>query len=238
MADICVVLVEPKHQCNVGFVARAMKNFNLKRLYFAGKIFVPNQKAFDCAAHAKDILEDSEHLGKKPINDVFDVVVGTTAKPHMKESSPRTALTPNELLEKLREIDGKAALLFGREDTGLYNEELDRCDLVVSIPASLEYGTLNISHAAVILFYELMTVQEPPMKEIRVASGKEKEALLNRLDTLLDTIDYPNYKKKVVERIFRKVIGRAGISGREAHTLAGVFKEADDQIKRTEGRSE
>ncbi|MFQ5800550.1 MAG: TrmJ/YjtD family RNA methyltransferase [Candidatus Hydrothermarchaeales archaeon] len=232
MVEVCVVLVEPKHQCNVGFVARAMKNFGFKRLYFSGKGFVPGQKAFECAAHAKDVLEDSKDLGEKPLNEVFDFVIGTTAKTLQKESSPRVAITPKEMTEKLREIDGEAALLFGREDVGLLNEELDSCDMVVSIPAGSEYSTLNLSHAAAIIFYEIALAQEPPASEVREVSGVEKEALLKRVATLLDTLEYPNYKKRVAERIFRKVIGRAGISGREAHTLAGIFKEADDEIKR------
>ena len=236
MAEICVVLVEPKNQCNVGFVARAMKNFGLSSLYFAGRDFEPDKKAFDCAAHAKDVLKGSEQLGLREPSEFFDLVIGTTAKPLQRESSPRTAISPRELSEKLKEVSGKAAILFGREDKGLFNEELNHCDFVVSIPTSQDYAALNISHAAVILFYELASSQEVPVKEIREASGAEKEALLKRLATLLDSIGYPNYKKKVAERIFRKVIGRAAIAGREAHTLTGIFKEADDQIKRLEKR--
>jgi TrmH family RNA methyltransferase len=232
MAELCVVLVEPKHQCNVGFVARAMGNFGYKKLYFSGRPFFPDQEAYDCAAHAKEVLKESEHLGKRSVNEVCDLVVGTTAKPHMKESSPRIALPPKELAIKLCELEGRVALLFGREDIGLSNKELDECDLVVSIPANSDYATLNISHAAAILFYEI-SESKVATDEIRIADGIEKEALLARLSSLLDTVDYPNYKKKVAKRIFRKVIGRAGISSREAHTLAGIFKEADDKIKRT-----
>ncbi|RMF91533.1 MAG: RNA methyltransferase [Methanobacteriota archaeon] len=236
MAEICVVLVEPKHQCNVGFVARAMKNFGLSRLYFSGSEFTPAQKAFDCAAHARDVLMGAENLGDRPLNDLFDVVIGTTAKPHPRESSPRSAIGPGELAERLREVGGRAALLFGREDSGLSNEELDACDMVVSIPGNPDYPTLNISHAAAILFYELAAAADQTVEEARKAEGVEKEAVLARLGTLLETMGYPKYKSRVVERIFRRVMGRACISGREAHTLAGVFKEADDEIKRRRKR--
>jgi TrmH family RNA methyltransferase len=235
MVEICVVLVEPKHQCNVGFVARAMKNFGLTRLYFSGRDFKPDEKAFECAAHAKSALESSIHLGWTSLNEVFDIIVGSTSKPHFKDSSPRVAISPKELGQRLSEMEGTVALLFGREDSGLSNEELDSCDMVVSIPASPEYATLNISHAASILFYEI-TDQDTSARELRHASGREKEALINRLGALLDSIGYPNYKRNVSKRIFRKVIGRAGISEREAHTLAGIFKEADDEIKRRERR--
>ncbi len=231
MVEICVVLVEPKHQCNVGFVARVMKNFGISRLYFSGRDFEFDEKATECAAHARGILESSQHLGWTHLNEVFDLIVGSTAKPHSKDSSPRVAISPKELGQRLSEIEGEAAILLGREDSGLSNEELDSCDIVVSIPASPEYGTLNISHAAAIVFYEI-TNQDTSARERRNASGREKEALIKRLETLLESIGYPNYKRNVSERIFRKVMGRAGISEREAHTLAGIFKEADDELKR------
>jgi TrmH family RNA methyltransferase len=234
MATICVVLREPKHQCNVGFVARAMKNFGLSKLYFSGKTFVPTKEAFDCAAHADDVVRKSKNLGDKPLTEIFDLIIGTTAKPKAKESSPRNSISAAELSLKLGEIRGDAALIFGREDTGLYNDELELCDLVVSIPTGSDYPTLNISHAAAILFYEIASARETLSGEIREAGGAEKDALLKRLGSLLDSIGYPNYKKKVAKRIFRKVIGRAGISAREAHTFAGIFKEADDKIKRNE----
>lgn len=233
MPKICVVLVEPKHPCNVGFVARAMKNFGLSSLYFSGNCPAPDKKAFECAAHGRDVLEGAQFLGARRVNDYFDMVVGTTAKPHMKESSPRIALTPTELSRRLQEVEGSVALLFGREDTGLTNKELGTCDIVVSIPANMDYSTLNISHAAAVLFYELTRTEMPSLSgTIRDAKGVEKEALIKRLEALLETIEYPNYKKKVAKGIFRKVIGRAGISAREAHTLAGIFKEAADGIKR------
>jgi TrmH family RNA methyltransferase len=207
-----------------------MKNFGLKELYFSGKAFKPEEKAFECAAHAVDVLEEATHLGEKAVNEVFDVLIGTTSKSHDKDNSPRKAISPQDLKKRLVEIKGDAALMLGREDTGLVNDELDKCDLVVCIPASSDYNTLNISHAAAILFYELTGENEITRFEARVASGKEKEALLKRLVRLLDSVGYPNYKKKVTERIFRKVIGRAGISSREAHTLAGVFKEANFSV--------
>ena len=233
MAEISVVLVEPKHECNVGFVARAMKNFGLTRLYFSGHEFKPELKAFECAAHAGDILKKAAHLGKGDLNQVFDLTVGTTAKTHVKSSSPRHAITPVELASRLINVTGTVGLLLGREDSGLSNNELDRCDIVVSIPGSSEYNTLNISHAAAILFYEL---SQSKISEDETLSGlagaNEKEALHNRFNNLLDAVDYPEHKRNVTERIFRRVIGRAGVSGREVHTLAGVYKKASETLKK------
>ncbi|HDH28748.1 MAG TPA: TrmJ/YjtD family RNA methyltransferase [Euryarchaeota archaeon] len=233
MAEICVVLVEPKHECNVGFVARAMKNFGLGRLYFSGRDFKADFKAFECAAHAGDVLRKSVHLGDSDLNQVFDITVGTTAKTHDKPSSPRHAITPRELATRLSDVTGTVGLLLGREDSGLSNSELDCCDMVVSIPTPAPYSTMNLSHAAAVLFYELSQDRETNAEnETQQAEGCEKEALHKRFNDLLEAVDQPNYKRDVSERIFRRVIGRAGISGREAHTLAGVFKKANETIKK------
>ncbi|MFV2040989.1 MAG: RNA methyltransferase [Candidatus Hydrothermarchaeales archaeon] len=232
MAEICVVLVEPKLQCNVGFVARAMKNFGLGRLYFSGRDFKPEDKAFECAAHAEDILERAEHLGDSDLNQVFDITIGSTAKTHEKSSSTRAAITPRKLAEILSGVSGSVGLLLGREDSGLSNSELDCCDMVVSIPTPAPYSTMNLSHAAAVLFYELgQNYLADGEGVIREAEGSEKEALHKGFKSLLEAVEQPNHKRNVSERIFRRVIGRAGISGREAHTLAGIFKKANDTIK-------
>ncbi len=232
MAEICVVLVEPKHQCNVGFVARAMKNFGLGRLYFSGRDFTPDFKAFECAAHAQDVLKQAKKLGQTDLNQIFDFTVGSTAKTHEKESSPRAAITPRKLAEILSGVSGSVGLLLGREDSGLSNKELESCDMVVTIPASTDYSTLNLSHAAAVLFYELSQEADTRAEnETREALGSEKEALHRHFKGLLEAVDYPNHKRNVSERIFRRVIGRAGVSGREAHTLTGILKKADDKIK-------
>jgi len=236
MAELCIVLVEPKHQCNVGFVARAMKNFGFQRLYFSGKAFTPGSEAYACAAHARDVLAGAAHLGSRPLSQLFDLVVGSTSKHKTRESSPRNAVSPRELATLLSGVEGRVALVFGREDRGLSDSELDACDLVLSIPASEGYPTLNLSHAVAIVLYELALSNAPGLAGVRKASGREKEALLQRLGQLLESLGYPNYKKKVVERIFKRVIGRAVISGREAHTLAGIFKEAKDEIERRRQR--
>jgi len=140
----------------------------------------------------------------------------------------------------MKDVKGEIAIVFGREDIGMLNEELGLCDLVITIAASREYPVLNISHAAGIVFYELFRENEKKSERRerlkRVAKREEKEALLERLSLLLETIKYPKFKKEVALRIFKRVIARSGISGREAHTLAGIFKEANDMVYRAEGK--
>jgi len=240
MPNYSVILIEPKHQRNVGFIARAMKNFGLEKLYFAGK-FKAGREAFFCAAHAKEVLKNAKKFKSlKEAVKKFDFLAGTTSVKAIRESSVRTPLTPGDFARKMKDVKGEMAIVFGREDIGMLNEELELCDLVITITASREYPVLNISHAAGIVFYELFRESEKKSerreKAKKSAKREEKEALLKRLSILLETIKYPKFKKEVALRIFKRVIARSGISGREAHTLAGIFKEADDMVYRTEGK--
>ena len=234
MPEISVVLVEPKLQCNVGLVARAMKNFGFNELYFAGERFVLEEKAYQCSAHAKDVLQNSKHIKMEDVGETFDTLIGTTSKPKQKETSPRSSISPAELKDSISNVNGKVAILLGREDSGLSNEELDKCDIVVTIPTSEKYSTMNISHAAAVLLYELYNLRGPVQSEVVLATGKEKEALLGRLSMLLGSLEYSGNKRKIVKRVFRRVIGRAGITSKEVHKISGIFKEADDEIKRRE----
>ena len=88
--------------------------------------------------------------------------------------------------------------LFGREGDGLTNQELELCDLVVSIPTHESYPILNITHAAAIIFYELFKTQKKyPVENLDEASLEEKKGLIDYADEVLDKLDYPPHKKKV-----------------------------------------
>ena len=114
--------------------------------------------------------------------------------------------------------------MFGRENYGLYNTEVEKCDAVVTIPASKEYPILNISHSASIIFYELFCAQKGE-KEFRKASGFERNKLLEHFKNLLDAVNYPEHKKKKTTEMFQRILGRAVLSKWEFHTQMGVFSK-------------
>lgn len=233
MVVFSVVLLQPKYEGNIGFVARAMKNFGLRHLYLIDGEAPMGSEAYARASHASEILDNAKPLDFDDLFEKFDLVVGTTGISKKSPTSPRAALSPTEFSKRIKRMKGKGALVFGREDIGMKNEELERCDLVVSIPTSEEYPILNISHAASIIFYELF---KDKVKEdnfmTEEAIGEEKEAMISRFSELLDALGYPKFKKKVIVRMFRRLMGRAPITGREAHTLAGVFRESKREIER------
>jgi len=137
----------------------------------------------------------------------------------------RISLTPREFAEKVKGSDAKIALLFGREDFGLDQELIRKCDYLVTIPANPEYSILNVSHAAAIVFYELFASHTEKWKP-REARDLEKEKLFEYFAMLLDTIDYPPHRKEKTIVMFRRMVARAVPSTWEFHTLMGVLDGA------------
>jgi len=125
------------------------------------------------ASHAQEILDTARTFGSlEDALDGADISVGTTA---LRTSSVykilRKPVTPSEVAEILAGVNGQAALVFGREGTGLKNVELDMCDLTLTITASPKYPTLNISHAAAIIFHELYRSRAKVTNEILAEAG-------------------------------------------------------------------
>jgi len=237
LPEIYVVLVEPEYAGNVGFTARAMMNFGFRKLVVVNPKVELNGDARIFASHAVEVLERS--LVVDSFDDaisLFDFAVGTTSRVGGDYNVLRVPITPRMLAESIWEVEGRVGIFFGRESIGLKNEELARCDLVVSIPASESYPVLNVSHAVAVILYELFSHKgEIGGWRFREASRVEKEMLLKYFDALLKALNYPEHKRRIANLIFRHVIGRAFISGREAHTLMGVFRSA--LIRLAEGSS-
>ncbi|PSQ20754.1 RNA methyltransferase [Halobacteriales archaeon QS_8_65_32] len=130
-------------------------------------------------------------------------------------------------------FDAPIALVFGREDTGLSNDELARVDEICSIPASADYPVLNLGQAATIALYELRELADPPSQHAprTHATAEATEGLYEQLDALLEAIDHPAEKRAKAGRLFRRVFGRARLTGREAATLRGVARRATELVK-------
>jgi len=237
MATVRLVLVEPKNEGNVGAVARAMKNFHAEELILVKPCSL-GEEARTRAMHGASVLKAA-----RSVDDLdgallgADLVVGTSGVDTSSEKRfARIAITPRDLAARIAPMEGGVALLLGREDFGLFEEELARCDLLVTIPASREYPILNLSHAAAILLYELALVRTPrhPPRE---ASGLEKERLHEAFAALLDVTHYPSHKRARTKVMFRRLMGRAVPSKWEFHALMGVLQRATNRIRRLEGDS-
>ena len=118
--------------------------------------------------------------------------------------------------------------LFGRERHCLSKQELDLCDVVVSIPSSSQYQTLNIASASAIIFYELWKKRgnQQHKRGSREIGVQTKLRLLQLFTDLVEKEGLPPHRKRLATKAFRNIISRAFISQREAHLLLGVFRRA------------
>lgn len=225
---ITVVLVEPEKAGNVGAIARAMKNFGLEKLVLINpKCDHLSDEAVHRATHAANILKEAKIAGADVLKS-FAYVIGTTALLGSDYNIPRSPLTPEELAEKVAGIKGNVAIVFGRESNGLTNEEIARCDFVVSIPASKKYPTLNLASSAAIIFYELFRTigKNKSGTQITPISLKEKQIVLQKIDGMLKRMEFSVPSKRETQRVLWKhIIGKAMLTRREAFALLGFLKK-------------
>jgi TrmH family RNA methyltransferase len=237
-----VVVVDAETPGNVGTIARAMKNFGLSDLLLVNPPELePDGEAYGFAGHAReDVLPNAEAVTFEEVVRNYHTV-GFTAITN--EDSRRHVrwpfTTPVELRETLREVDTRTALVFGREGKGLNNDELARLDQVASIPASEEYPVMNLGQAATVVLYELreLTVEETqlPDPDQSRAPEAEIERFYDYFAEFLDLSDHKAHKQGKTNRMIRRLIGRAHPTDREMATLLGVFRRANEKLRRAEG---
>ncbi len=226
-------MVEPKFEGNIGAVARAMKNFGVRDLLLVNPCEI-GEEARKRAMHGLDVLGAARKFETldEAIGDA-DLIVGTSGIDTRNDKKfNRMAVTPRDFAEKVSAMDGTVAILFGREDFGLLNHELLKCDMLVTIPTDPVYPILNMAQAAVIVLYELL--QKPTRKGGKQASAMEKEKLHEAFDALLDATDYPAHKVERTKVMFRRIVGRAVPTKWEFHATMGVFARATKRIKMLE----
>jgi len=231
--NFSVVLASPKYDGNIGAVARIMKNFGFRNLVLINPPTM-GKEARAMAVHAYDIIENAVILEKfENLKDRFDFLVGTTAVIAGDGNTLRTPVKPDTLKNSL-DLDAKIALVFGREDDGLLNDEIEMCDLLITIPTSIEYPTLNLAQSVCIILYEISKQEmlnkfSKRKKKLKEFDKIEKKVLLEKYDALVDSIYDHDFENNLSKKTFRQLIGRAFISGREAFTLIGLFRRAGEK---------
>jgi tRNA/rRNA methyltransferase len=230
---IYVVFVEPETPGNIGFLARTMKNFGLTNLVLINPCKLENESYYQ-AMHARDVvhnLQTYDSLEEFLVQKEIDSAVGTTGTAGGSYNVARIAVTPEQLADSIN-YNGNLALIFGREGNGLSNKEISLCDVIVSIPTHENYPILNITHAAAIIFYEMFKREKSyPVDRLESASSADKDILIGYMEEIILKLGYPEHKSKNASVVFRRIIGRAFISEREAHTLRGTLRRIKSRIK-------
>ncbi len=232
-----IVLVNTSHPGNIGGAARAMKTMGLEELYLVAPEEFPHPKAVEMASSAGDILDNAvvvTHLDEA-IADCT-LVIGASAR---SRTIPWPLVTPRQLAEQIRAEapDSVTAILFGREQSGLSNEELQRCHVHVQIPANPAYSSLNIAQAVQVIAYELRiaSLNELSVNEewdYRLATADEMEKFFNHLQEVLVEIDFlkMNAPRKLMTRL-RRLFFRTRPDVMEMNILRGMLTAIQEAKK-------
>jgi tRNA/rRNA methyltransferase len=235
LANIRVVLVEPQHSGNIGAVARAMKNMALSRLVLVNPADHLAMEARMMAMHALDILQQAQVVDTltQAIADA-GYVVGTTRRLGKSRQAQQTSRSIAPLLLGLA-ASNPIALVFGREDSGLSNDELARCHELITIPAHPTFGSLNLAQAVLLVCYELyisaatLPLAPPP----QLATTAEVERLHARMQEVLRRIGFLHGSNP--DRMmgyFRRFFARVGLKSHDVKVFLGVFRQIDWYINR------
>jgi len=233
---IRIVLVGTQHPGNIGSAARAMKTMGLSRLVLVAPERVPDAESYALAAGADDVLAAAvthETLAEAVAD--CRLVLGCTARGRriqLEELEPRAA---GMRAVAAAGTGGEIAVVFGRERTGLSNDEYELCHVAVHIPANPEYSSLNLAMAVQVVSYEIRlatlaagVAAAPGEDEQREpASHAEMESFFAQLAETLDAIDF--HKGRAPEsamRKLRRLFQRAQPDAREVRILRGVLADA------------
>ena len=235
---VSVALVEPLYHVNAGHVARLVKNFGARELYLVDPKFDAKQ-AVKFSTHGKDILAAAKVVTFEKLRSKFDVLVGTTAiGAKSRLNVLRSQTTPEELAQLTHNASRarRFCIVLGRESSGLKNEELEMCDLVVTIETQTKYPTLNVAHALAILLYELARTRprkvENTKKRIYLASRKEVDLFLRYVDIVAEASNYDAHKMPLLRIATKKMLTKSTPNVKDVMLFVSLLRRCNLAIAR------
>jgi tRNA (cytidine32/uridine32-2'-O)-methyltransferase len=241
--NIRIVLVNTTHPGNIGATARAMKNMGLSNLTLVAPKHFPHPEADARSSRAEDILESAVVVEElEQAIEGCHLVVGTSAR---GRHIPWPLVNPRELVAAVSKSvefnpDAQVAILFGREDRGLTNEELHLCHMHVHIPTNPDFSSLNVAAAVQVISYEmrmaLSTVEKAPswgvVWDIELAEHAEIEQMFDHLEKTLVDIKFldPDNPRQLMTRL-RRLILRAIPDKVEVAVLRGILTKIGRLVK-------
>ncbi|MFW1678464.1 RNA methyltransferase [Pontibacter sp. JAM-7] len=241
--NIRIVLVNTTHPGNIGAVARAMKNMNLSELHLVAPKFFPHEEAITRSSGATDLLDNAVvHASLSEAISDCHLVVGTSAR---GRHIPWPLVNPRELagIVSSAAADTRVAIVFGREDRGLTNDELQLCHQHVHIPANPDFCSLNVAAAVQVISYELRMAslyaagarEDQPQWgtpwDIELAENAELERMFEHLEQTLVDIEFldPENPRQLMPRL-RRLFLRAVPDKVEVNVLRGILKAVQKRI--------
>lgn len=246
LSNIRIVLVHTSHPGNIGAAARAMKNMCLDQLVLVQPAQFPSAEATARASGADDLLARARCCATldEALADCA-LVIGASAR---LRSVRWSELDPRAAAEQALQASDVApvALVFGREQSGLSNEELERCHALVHIPSNPEYASLNLAQAVQVLAYEVHMAHltqstggwQAPPPEFPPCTAEEMERFYAHLEQTVIDLEFldPARPGQLLRRL-RRLFQRARLDTNEMNILRGILGAAQDKVRALRTRS-
>ena len=229
LSNINFILVRPQMGENIGSVARAIKNFNIKNLRIVNpQCTWPNKKALATSVGAKDVLKSAKIYNsvEKSIGDL-DMIFASSAR--IRKINKKVISITN-IKTKIK-IGSKIGILFGPEASGLSNDEISCADYLVKIPSNKKFSSLNLSHSAIIFCFEIFQffstkkTQYKTGYNSKLANKSEVNKFLSFIIKGLDKKGFlqPKDKRQSMIRNINNIFHRLNLSEQEIRILLGIF---------------
>jgi len=239
--SIKIVLVGTTHPGNIGAAARAIKTMGLSNLDLVCPKEFPSNEATYRSKAAKDILQKAS-VYETLLESVSDceMVIGTSAR---NRKVPWPVLSPKNASIEINTAvknSSKVAIVFGREDRGLTNEELGLCNLHVHIPTTEEYSSLNLAQAVQIIAYEIRmsfieigNLENNQEWDVDIATSEQTERLIEHMDELMKEVEFydTDNPRKLLMRV-RRFFKRSGIDVMETNIFRGLFSAIQKKLNK------
>ena len=239
--SIKIVLVGTTHPGNIGAAARAIKTMGFRNLNLVSPKEFPSDEAIYRSKAAKDILERASTY-ETLLESVkeCEMVIGTSAR---NRKVPWPVLNPKEASKEINlavKDNSKVAIVFGREDRGLTNEELGLCNLHLHIPTNEDYTSLNLAQAVQIVTYEIRMnfLESENLKndqewDVQLASAEQTEKLIEHMDELMKEVEFYDTEnpRKLLMRV-RRFFKRSGIDVMETNIFRGLFSTIQKKLNK------
>tara|TARA_B100000029_G_scaffold168961_1_gene165199 strand:- start:614 stop:1339 length:726 start_codon:yes stop_codon:yes gene_type:complete len=237
--NIYFILVRPQMGENIGSVARAIKNFNIKYLRIVNpQCNWPNQRALATSVGAKDILKSAKIYNsiEKSIGDL-DIIFASSSRIRKVN---KKIISVSDLKTKIKN-EKKIGILFGPEASGLSNDEISCADFLVKIPSNKKFSSLNLSHSAIIFSFEIFKcfirkkVEYKSGYKSTIAKKSEVNKFLNFIINGLDKKGFlqPDHKRQSMIRNINNIFHRLNLSEQEIRILLGIFSTLNEFNKKS-----
>ena len=235
-STIRIVLVHPQTPENIGMAARAMKNCGLSRLVLVCPAEFRSAAAYRPAMEAFPLLDGAEvHPDLLPAIGNSRLVIGTTRRGGQDR---RPLITPSDLVREVlpRALGEEVAILFGGEKDGLSRAAVDRCDVLVTIPAHPDFPSFNLAQAVLLVSYEIFrgtAARGVGADKPALASSRSREDLYRHFEAVLHRIGFlhENNPGRILSTV-RRLFGRAILEDREVRILRGVLSQLEWALHR------